>query len=145
MMNALRGWMLTALMLATVSVQAACTWPAWIQFKKDYISQEGRVIDPSDARKITTSEGQSYALFFALAANDRPAFDLILDWTQNNLAQGSLQSHLPAWLWGQKDPSTWAVLDANSASDGDIWMAGRCWKPGAYGKRRAIPTLAPRC
>lgn len=37
-MNALRGWMLTALMLATVSVQAACTWPAWIQFKKDYIS-----------------------------------------------------------------------------------------------------------
>jgi endoglucanase len=29
------------------------------------------VIDPSDARKITTSEGQSYGLFFALAANDR--------------------------------------------------------------------------
>ncbi|MDM3038792.1 cellulose synthase complex periplasmic endoglucanase BcsZ [Citrobacter sp. CK181] len=138
MMNALRGWMLTALMLATVSVQAACTWPAWIQFKKDYISQEGRVIDPSDARKITTSEGQSYALFFALAANDRPAFDLILDWTQNNLAQGSLQAHLPAWLWGQKDPSTWEVLDANSASDGDIWMAwslleaGRLWKTSRY-------------
>ncbi|VEB90907.1 endo-1,4-D-glucanase [Citrobacter koseri] len=95
-------------------------------------------MDPSDARKITTSEGQSYALFFALAANDRPAFDLILDWTQNNLAQGSLQAHLPAWLWGQKDPSTWAVLDANSASDGDIWMAwslleaGRLWKTSRY-------------
>lgn len=144
-MNALRGWMLTALMLATVSVQAACTWPAWIQFKKDYISQEGRVIDPSDARKITTSEGQSYALFFALAANDRPAFDLILDWTQNNLAQGSLQAHLPAWLWGQKDPrpgKCWMQTPLPTAISG--WP-GRCWKPGAYGKRRAIPTLAPRC
>ena len=75
---------------------------AWEQFKKDYISQEGRVIDPSDARKITTSEGQSYGMFFALAANDRAAFDNLLDWTQNNLAQGSLKEHLPAWLWGEE-------------------------------------------
>jgi endoglucanase len=52
-------------------VSAACQWPAWEQFKKAYVSPEGRVIDPSDARKISTSEGQSYGLFFALAANDR--------------------------------------------------------------------------
>ncbi|EDM7351556.1 endo-1,4-D-glucanase, partial [Salmonella enterica subsp. enterica serovar Oslo] len=68
-MNALRSGIVMVLMLAALSVQAACTWPEWDQFKKDYISQEGRVIDPSDARKITTSEGQSYAMFFALAAN----------------------------------------------------------------------------
>ena len=61
-MNALRSGIVMVLMLAALSVQAACTWPAWDQFKKDYISQEGRVIDPSDARKITTSEGQSYAM-----------------------------------------------------------------------------------
>lgn len=51
-------------MLTAINAQAACSWPAWEQFKKDYISQQGRVIDPGDARKITTSEGQSYAMFF---------------------------------------------------------------------------------
>ena len=119
-MNVLRSGIVTMLLLAAFSVQAACTWPAWEQFKKDYISQEGRVIDPSDARKITTSEGQSYGMFSALAANDRAAFDNILDWTQNNLAQGSLKEGLPAWLWGKKENSKWEVLDSNSASDGDV-------------------------
>lgn len=137
-MNVLRSGIVTMLLLAAFSVQAACTWPAWEQFKKDYISQEGRVIDPSDARKITTSEGQSYGMFFALAANDRAAFDNILDWTQNNLAQGSLKERLPAWLWGKKENSKWEVLDSNSASDGDVWMAwslleaGRLWKEQRY-------------
>ncbi len=101
-MNVLRSGIVTMLLLAAFSVQAACTRPAREQFKKDYISQEGRVIDPSDARKITTSEGQSYGMFFAPAANDRVAFDNILDWTQNNLAQGSLKERLPARLWGQE-------------------------------------------
>ncbi len=137
-MNVLRSGLVTMLLLAAFSVQAACNWPAWEQFKKDYISQEGRVIDPSDARKITTSEGQSYGMFFALAANDRAAFDNILDWTQNNLAQGSLKERLPAWLWGKKENSKWEVLDSNSASDGDVWMAwslleaGRLWKEQRY-------------
>ena len=38
-------------------------WPAREQFKQAYVSPEGRVIDPSDARKISTSEGQSYGCF----------------------------------------------------------------------------------
>ncbi|EBF8131275.1 cellulose synthase complex periplasmic endoglucanase BcsZ [Salmonella enterica] len=138
MITMLRGWITMIVMLTAINAQAACSWPAWEQFKKDYISQQGRVIDPGDARKITTSEGQSYAMFFALAANDRPAFAQLFNWTQNNLAQGSLREHLPAWLWGQKDPDTWSVLDSNSASDGDIWMAwslleaGRLWKETRY-------------
>ncbi len=119
-------------------VQAACDWPAWEQFKKDYVSAEGRVIDPSDSRKITTSEGQSYGLFFALAANDRQMFATLFNWTQNNLAQGSLRDHLPAWLWGKKSEEAWTVLDSNSASDSDIWIAwtlleaGRLWKNDDY-------------
>ncbi|MCV5003934.1 glycosyl hydrolase family 8, partial [Escherichia coli] len=40
-MNVLRSGIVTMLLLAAFSVQAACTWPAWEQFKKDYISQEG--------------------------------------------------------------------------------------------------------
>ena len=137
-MKALRFGVMAALMLAAVQVRAACSWPAWNSFKQNYISDGGRVIDPSDARKITTSEGQSYALFFALAANDREAFDSLLQWTQNNLADGDLSTHLPAWLWGKKDDNDWVVLDSNSASDGDIWMAwslleaGRLWNKPDY-------------
>lgn len=137
-MNARRGWIMVALVLAAANARAACSWPAWEQFKEDYISDGGRVIDPSDARKISTSEGQSYALFFALAANDRKVFDLLLNWTSDNLAQGSLSEHLPAWLWGKKDADTWAVIDKNSASDADIWIAwslleaGRLWKAPQY-------------
>ena len=118
--------------------QAACNWPAWEQFKQEFISAEGRVIDPSDPRKITTSEGQSYALFFALAANDQKAFATLLGWAQNNLAQGSLREHLPAWLWGKKGDNEWTVLDTNSASDSDVWIAwslleaGRLWKNDDY-------------
>ncbi|MCG5046414.1 cellulase [Enterobacteriaceae bacterium 155047] len=137
-MNALRWCVMATLILAAANVRAACSWPSWEQFKQDYISEGGRVIDPSDARKISTSEGQSYALFFALAANDRPMFDRLLNWTNNNLAQGDLRQHLPAWLWGKKDADTWAVIDTNSASDADIWIAwtlleaGRLWKTPAY-------------
>ena len=137
-MKAFRWCAVAALMLAALPLRAACTWPAWEQFKKDYISEGGRVIDPSDTRKITTSEGQSYALFFALAANDRRAFEQILTWTRDNLAGGNLNDHLPAWLWGQKDKENWAVIDTNSASDADVWIAwslleaGRLWKHPDY-------------
>lgn len=72
------------------------------------------MIDPSDARKISTSEGQSYGLFFALAANDRAGFDKLLTWTQNNLAEGDLKQHLPGWLWGKR-----------TMSSGPCWTATR--------------------
>lgn len=98
-------------------------WPLWQRFKLLYVSADGRVIDASTSRQITTSEGQSYALFFALVSNDRAAFDQILRWTQNNLAAGSLEKHLPAWQWGRADNDDWRVLDPNSASDADLWIA----------------------
>lgn len=87
-MKIFRGCVVAALMLAAANLHAACRWPAWETFKQDYMSESGRVIDPSEARKITTSEGQSYGLFFALAANDRKAFDLLLTWTRDTLPRG---------------------------------------------------------
>lgn len=82
---------------------AACAWPAWSAFRSNLMSQDGRVIDASTPRQVTVSEGQSYALFFALVANDRASFDKVLTWTENNLAQGDLATHLPAWIWGRRD------------------------------------------
>lgn len=98
-------------------------WPAWQRFKLLYLSADGRVVDASTPHQITTSEGQSYALFFALVGNDRTAFDQILRWTQNNLAAGNLEKRLPAWQWGRADNDEWRVLDSNAASDADLWIA----------------------
>lgn len=98
-----------------------------------------RVID-HDAGDRTTSEGQAYAMFFALVANDRPRFDGLLRWTEQNLASGNLSKHLPAWLWGHKQGDTWGVLDTNSAADADVWLAytlleaGRTWDEPRYTK-----------
>ena len=116
-----------------VSHQCASPWPAWESFKENFISADGRVVDGITAKKQTVSEAQAYALFFALVANDRRTFDTVLQWTENNLTQGDLTSRLPAWQWGLRDDGSWGVVDANAASDADLWIvyalgeAGRLW------------------
>ncbi|AHM71400.1 cellulose synthase complex periplasmic endoglucanase BcsZ [Yersinia hibernica] len=128
----------TLLLLASFGAAAVCDWPAWQQFKQYYISEGGRVIDPSNPRQITTSEGQSYGLFFALVADDRETFDRLLAWTENNLSAGDLTARLPAWLWGQHREHRWDIIDPNSASDADLWIAyslleaGRLWDSRQY-------------
>ncbi|MBW9250328.1 MAG: cellulase, partial [Acidithiobacillus ferriphilus] len=109
----------------------------WTSYQARFIDSQGRVIDWNDGG-ITTSEGQSYALFFALVANNPKLFQNILTWTQDNLAQGSLAAHLPAWRWGERPNKTWGVLDTNSAADADLWIAytliqaGRLWNRNSY-------------
>lgn len=113
-------------------------WPEWTQFKKTFITADGRVIDHSGTIKPTVSEGQAYALFFALVANDRAEFQRILTWTENNLAGGDLTARLPAWQWGQKTDGSWGIIDPNPASDADLWIAytlnaaGELWKEKRY-------------
>ncbi len=115
----------------------------WQHYAIKFIDQQGRVVD-FDQGGISTSEGQSYALFFSLVGNDPVLFKKILDWTQNNLAQGSLSAHLPAWKWGKRPDGSWGVLDPHSAADADLWMAytlteaGRLWKQPAYSALGAL-------
>ncbi|MFO6418803.1 cellulose synthase complex periplasmic endoglucanase BcsZ [Hylemonella sp. W303a] len=121
---------------------AGAVWPDWVRFREGFISADGRVIDASTPLHQTTSEGQSYALFFALVANDRAAFDRLLRWTQDNLAAGDLTARLPAWQWGRRLDATgresWGVIDANAASDADLWIvyalgeAARLWNAPSY-------------
>ena len=107
-------------------------WSLWDAYSARFIDPQGRVFDPNGDQH-TTSEGQAYALFFALADNDRTHFDRVLNWTQVNLAGGDLETHLPAWLWGKDQNGEWKTLDPNPASDADVWMAytlveaGRLW------------------
>lgn len=131
---------------AGASSAAACAfgWPAWDRFKQGFLSADGRVIDVGSADERTVSEGQAYALFFALVANDRASFDTILRWTENNLAAGDLTSRLPSWLWGRAQDGSWRVLDENAASDADLWIAyalmqaGALWHERSYTARGAV-------
>ena len=129
--------LLLAMSSVCVPANASSDWPEWNDFVDRFVQADGRVIDITFDRK-STSEGQSYALFFALVANQRPQFDALLKWTSDNLAAGQLGNKLPAWLWGLRDNGSWGVKDQNSASDADLWIAytlleaARLWEAPNY-------------
>jgi endo-1,4-beta-D-glucanase Y len=138
-----------ACLMVLASANAHCApqtiWPFWDAYRTHFITADGRIVDWS-AEERTTSEGEAYALFFALVANDRVSFDLILNWTQDHLAKGSLQENLPSWLWKRSADGKWGVADSNPASDADLWIAyttiqaGRLWHEDSYanlGRRMA--------
>ena len=111
-------------------------WPLWQAYVEHFVSPDGRVIDRTGG-DVTTSEGQSYALFFSLVANDRPLFRRLYAWTRDSLAAGRLDDRLPAYRWGRRDDGSWGILDRNSAADSDLWIgytlveAGRLWRDDA--------------
>ncbi|SPB13008.1 endo-1,4-D-glucanase [Caballeronia novacaledonica] len=120
-----------------------CDWPAYRLFVERVVQADGRVVDRSTEAQQTTSEGQSYAMFFALAANDRATFDRLLNWTRTNLSASQFDAanlRLPAWQWGKKPDGSFGVMDPNPASDSDLWIAydlfqaGRLWKEPMYTK-----------
>ncbi len=121
----------------SASTTTAAAWPLWNSYAAHFIDTSGRVIDRNTADR-TTSEGQAYAMFFSLVANDRPQFDKLLAWTTQNLAQSDLTAHLPAWEWGHAADGGWRILDKNSAADADLWMsytlieAGSLWREPRY-------------
>ncbi len=131
---ALAGWLVASNALSQSDADPAHLWHA---YTAQFLSSDGRVIDPQGDDR-TTSEGQSYALFFALVNNDKTHFETVLAWTEKNLAGGDLGEHLPAWEWGKRKDGTWGALDPNSAADSDLWIAydlieaGRLWKDSRY-------------
>lgn len=148
--NDLKKWMLAAVLGVIASGVSAQTWPMWENFKAANIDASFRVIDHSDPRSVTTSEGQSYAMFFALVADDRQSFDRLLEWTEKNLCKGDITKNLPSWLWG-KNGSAWATIDTNNATDSDLWIAynlleaGRIWNNPEYtAKAHAMMNLLKR-
>jgi endoglucanase len=130
-------------LLLTTLIPASCAAQDWQSLWNGYVARfmdnQVRVID-HDAGDRTTSEGEAYGMFFALVANDRSRFDGLLRWTTQNLADGDLSDHLPAWLWGRGPANQWGVLDHNSAADADVWMAytlleaGEVWNEPRYTK-----------
>lgn len=98
-------------------------WRAtWSAFRARFIQDDGRVIDHDDAAR-STSEGQAYAMFHALVADDRWTFERLRRWTRDNLCEGDLAKRLPAWAWGRRAGGDWGVLDDNNATDADLLIA----------------------
>jgi endoglucanase len=132
-----------ALAASAVQGKPAGEWPEWDEFVERFVQADGRVIDVTFDRK-STSEGQSYALFFALVANQRRQFDQILQWTSDNLASGQLGAKLPGWLWGLREDGSWGLKDRNSASDADLFIAyalfeaARLWNAPAYAEQARL-------
>jgi endoglucanase len=144
------GWLATGSVLALgIAASLSGTWPLWDAYASSFIDDQGRVIDRQGGDR-TTSEGQSYGLFFALVANDHERFDRLLNWTNDNLAGGDLGTRLPGWLWGKTPGGQWQLLDQHSASDADLWIAyslceaGRLWHQPLYGAqgRRMLARIA---
>lgn len=131
------------------AVSQAARWPLWDGYALSFLDDQGRVVDRQGGDR-TTSEGQSYGLFFALVANDRDHFNRLLNWTTNNLAGGDMGTRLPGWLWGKDPDGKWKALDQHSASDADLWIAytlceaGRLWRQPQYGVlgRRMLARIA---
>lgn len=128
---------------ASAAAAPQCDWPAYRIFVERAVQADGRVIDRSTEAQQTTSEGQSYGMFFALVANDRATFDRLLHWTRVNLSANQFDANtlrLPAWQWGKKPDGSFGVMDPNPASDADLWIAydlfqaGRLWKEPMYTK-----------
>lgn len=126
-----------AMSSACALAASSSDWPEWNDFVGRFVQADGRVIDITFDRK-STSEGQSYGLFFALVANQRTQFDALLKWTSDNLASGRLGDELPAWLWGLREDGSWGVKDRSAASDADLWIAyslleaARLWSAPSY-------------
>lgn len=122
----------------TVAEPANVAWPLFQRFQERFVQGDGRVIDHSLPDLPSTSEGQSYAMFFALVSGDRALFARLWSWTTANLMAGQPAQQLPAWRWGRQKDGKWGVVDSNSASDADLWIAyalleaGRIWQMPDY-------------
>ena len=104
---------------AKARVERALT-ASWQSYCRHFINRDGQVIIPEEGGG-TISEAQAYALLRAVWANDATVFNRVYAFTYEKLSR--VRTHgdsLLAWRWGRLPDGSWGVLDANSATDGDL-------------------------
>jgi endoglucanase len=93
---------------------------SWQSYCRHFITSDGQVIIPEEGGG-TISEAQAYALLRAVWAKDEPVFARVYAWTYNHLSRARAHGdNLLSWRWGKLPDASWGVLDANSATDGDL-------------------------
>lgn len=108
---------------------------AWNGYKRYFIRPDGAVVRPwsegvplfGNPASDVVSEGQAYALMFAVQMNDQTTFDLVESWTYTHIdrrANGiSDGNDLMSWWWddqGDQSQIAQRVRDTNWATDADI-------------------------
>ena len=102
---------------ATCLALTACAADAdWETFKQGFLEPDGRIVDTGQGR-ISHSEGQGFAMLFAVHYADRAVFDRLWVWTRQNLQVRD--DALLAWKWQPQG----GVTDRNNAADGDLFVA----------------------
>ncbi|MCU1741669.1 MULTISPECIES: cellulose synthase complex periplasmic endoglucanase BcsZ [Pseudomonas] len=123
----LRRTLLSLALLVPLAAQAeSCSlqnWPLWKDYAERFVQKDGRMLGSSMDPNQSSSEGQAYGMFFALVGNDPLTFEELWHWTRDNMAGANIAQNLPGWLWGPTGSGTWGVIDTNSASDADLWIA----------------------
>jgi endoglucanase len=93
---------------------------SWQSYSRHFIKSDGQVIIPEEGGGAI-SEAQAYALLRAVWAGDATVFNRVYSWTYNNLSRDRAHGDsLLAWRWGRLPDGSWGVVDANSATDGDL-------------------------
>ncbi len=93
---------------------------SWQSYCRHFIKSDGQVVIPEEGGGAI-SEAQAYALLRAVWANDATVFNRVYAWTYKKLSR--VHAHgdsLLAWRWGRLPDGSWGVVDANSATDGDL-------------------------
>ncbi|MBJ7470156.1 MAG: hypothetical protein JHD16_02600 [Solirubrobacteraceae bacterium] len=99
------------------------------RFLDEYVDGDGRVVR-RDQGGDTVSEGQAYGMLIAAAIDDRPRFDAIWQWTQDNIERPDKLLSV-SWAEGKVSdplPATDADLDAARA----LLLASERWDVPAY-------------
>lgn len=102
--------------LLSASTTISATEMGWKNFKQNFVEPDGRVVDAAQGG-ISHSEGQGYAMLFAVYYGDRTSFEQIWRWTKSHMQVRG--DNLLCWRWS---PQT-GITDQNNASDGDLLVA----------------------
>lgn len=108
--------------LTLVACEAPPTSPleeAWKSYHSRFYDN-GRIVDTGNDN-VSHSEGQGYGMLFALAANDKPRFERLWEWTQSRLQR---TDKLFSWRYRPCPAADRSCIDdLNNATDGDILIA----------------------
>jgi endoglucanase len=119
------------------AVIALAADPEWEIFRRSFIEADGRVLDTGQGR-ISHSEGQGFAMLFAVHYEDRATFERVWQWTQRNLRVRD--DALLAWKW--EPPG--GVSDRNNATDADVLVAWALARAGAKWRQPEYEEAARR-
>ncbi|NDL61687.1 glycosyl hydrolase family 8 [Acerihabitans arboris] len=125
--------LLFSVSLAIAACSANAGESAWQQYKRAFVSPDGRVIDTGN-HDISHSEGQGFGMLLAVFNDDKPAFDHIWSWTRQTL----YRDDVGLFAWRYEPQAKVPIADANTASDGDtliawaLLMAGQKWNDKRY-------------